>query len=82
MKANFAVLGGFIVSGFLLFTIGIFLIGNRHEAFTRHEILYIDMASVNGLAPGTQVRVEGFDGGQCPTSQSTFREVSFALGDR
>jgi phospholipid/cholesterol/gamma-HCH transport system substrate-binding protein len=69
MKANFAVLGGFIVSGFLLFTIGIFLIGNRHEAFTRHEILYIDMASVNGLAPGTQVRVEGFDGGQIKNVQ-------------
>jgi len=69
MKTNLAVLGGFVVSGFLLFTIGIFLIGNRHEAFTRHEILYIEMASVNGLAPGTKVRVEGFDAGQIKSVQ-------------
>jgi phospholipid/cholesterol/gamma-HCH transport system substrate-binding protein len=64
MKTNFAVLGGFIVAGFLLFTIGIFLIGDRHQAFTRHELLYVEMADVNGLVPGTKVRVEGFDAGQ------------------
>jgi phospholipid/cholesterol/gamma-HCH transport system substrate-binding protein len=69
MKINFAVLGAFVVAGFLLFTVGIFLIGNRHEAFTKHEILYVEMASVNGLAPGTQVRVEGFDAGQIKNVQ-------------
>jgi phospholipid/cholesterol/gamma-HCH transport system substrate-binding protein len=69
MKTNLAVLGGFIVSGFLLFTIGIFLIGDRHEAFTRHELLYVEMASVDGLVPGTKVRVEGFDAGQIKNVQ-------------
>jgi len=64
MKKNLTVVGVFIVSGLLLFTVGIFLIGDRHEAFSRHEELNIDMAGVNGLSPGTKLRVEGFDAGQ------------------
>ena len=64
MKNHLAVIGAFVVSGLLLFTIGLFLIGNRHQAFTRHEAIYIEMATVNGLVPGTKVRVEGFDAGQ------------------
>ncbi|WP_263375774.1 MlaD family protein [Granulicella aggregans] len=64
MKKHLTIVGVFIVSGLLLFTVGIFLIGDRHEAFSRHEELYIDMAGVNGLTPGTKVRVEGFDAGQ------------------
>jgi phospholipid/cholesterol/gamma-HCH transport system substrate-binding protein len=64
MKKHLTIVGVFIVSGLLLFTIGIFLIGDRHEAFSRHEELYIEMAGVNGLSPGTKVRVEGFDAGQ------------------
>jgi phospholipid/cholesterol/gamma-HCH transport system substrate-binding protein len=64
MKKHLAVLGVFIVSAILLFTVGIFLIGDRHQAFSRHEDLYVEMAGVNGLAAGTQVRVEGFVAGQ------------------
>jgi len=64
MKTNLTIVGVFIVSGLLLFTVGIFLIGDRHGAFSRHEDLYIEMAGVNGLSSGTKVRVEGFDAGQ------------------
>jgi phospholipid/cholesterol/gamma-HCH transport system substrate-binding protein len=64
MKKHLAIVGVFVVSGFLLFTIGIFLIGDRYQAFSRHEELYVEMANVDGLAPGTNVRVEGLTAGQ------------------
>jgi len=64
MNKRLAVVGAFIVSGALLFTIGIFLIGDQYQAFSRHEQLYVEMANVDGLSPGTNVRVEGLNAGQ------------------
>ena len=64
MKANFAVLGAFILAGIVLFTTALFLIGNRNQAFNKHEELYVEMATVTGIAPGSKVRASGFDAGQ------------------
>jgi len=64
MNKRLAIVGAFIVSGVLLFTIGIFFIGDQYQVFSRHEELYIEMANVDGLSPGTNVRVEGLNAGQ------------------
>ena len=64
MKPNFAVLGAFLIAGIILFTTVLFLIGNRNQAFNKHEDLYVEMATVTGIAPGSKVRASGFDAGQ------------------
>lgn len=64
MKLNFAVLGAFLIAGIILFTTVLFLIGNRNQAFNKHEELYVEMATVTGIAPGSKVRASGFDAGQ------------------
>ena len=64
MNKRLAIVGAFIVSGVLLFTIGIFLIGDQYQVFSRHEELYVEMANVDGLSPGTNVRVEGLTAGE------------------
>jgi phospholipid/cholesterol/gamma-HCH transport system substrate-binding protein len=64
MKPNFAVLGAFLLAGIILFATVLFLIGNRNQAFNKHENLYVDMATVTGIASGSKVRASGFDAGQ------------------
>ena len=64
MKTNFVAVGIFLVVAFLLFGIGLFLIGDRQQAFSRHVDFYAELANVNGVAPGSKVRVAGFDAGQ------------------
>ena len=64
MKTNFAVLGAFLIAGLILLTTTLFLIGNRNQAFNKHEDLYVEMATVTGIAPGSKVRASGFDAGQ------------------
>jgi phospholipid/cholesterol/gamma-HCH transport system substrate-binding protein len=64
MKHSFVVVGIFVASALLLFGIGLFMIGNSHEAFTRHVEFYTELFDVNGLSTGMRVRVEGFDAGQ------------------
>jgi phospholipid/cholesterol/gamma-HCH transport system substrate-binding protein len=58
MKTNLAALGAFILVGLILFTTVLFLIGDRHQAFKKHEELYVEMAKVTGIAPGSKVRAE------------------------
>ena len=64
MSKRYLQVGLFIVVGVTLFGVGIFLVGNRHEAFSRHLILYSDFADVDGLIDGSKVRVGGMDAGQ------------------
>jgi phospholipid/cholesterol/gamma-HCH transport system substrate-binding protein len=64
MKTSFLTLGTFVVIAVLLFSVGLFLIGDRHKAFSHHVIFYTDILDVNGIAPGSKVRVSGFDAGQ------------------
>jgi len=64
MKINYAVVGVFVLSAVLLFSVGLFLIGNRHKAFAHHVDFFTKLSNVNGLSPGSKVRVSGFEAGQ------------------
>lgn len=60
---NIAV-GIFVISGFALFSLGIFLIGKQNSAFRRHIEIYTEFANIDGVAKGTKVRVAGMDAGE------------------
>jgi phospholipid/cholesterol/gamma-HCH transport system substrate-binding protein len=64
MPRRFFAAGLFLIAGVILFALGIFLVGNRHEAFSRHLLLYSEFADIEGLTKGSKVRVAGFDAGQ------------------
>ncbi len=57
-------IGLFIVIGFGLFAAILFLIGNRHEAFSKHMEVYSEFSNISGLAKGAKVRVSGMDAGE------------------
>ena len=56
--------GLFVVAGLGLFTAGLFLIGNRNQAFARHVDFYADFVNLDGLSKGSKVQVAGMDAGQ------------------
>lgn len=64
MSRRYVAVGLFIIAGLALFALGIFLVGNRHEAFSRHVLLYAEFADLNGLTKGSKVRVGGMDAGE------------------
>ena len=64
MKPFRAAVAAFVILGLILFGVGLFLIGDRHKAFSHQMTLYTDLANVNGLIPGAHVRVSGYDAGQ------------------
>jgi phospholipid/cholesterol/gamma-HCH transport system substrate-binding protein len=64
MKNNYAAIGTFVLVAIVLFSIGLFLIGDRQKAFSHHTDYYTELADVNGLATGSKVRVDGYDAGQ------------------
>jgi phospholipid/cholesterol/gamma-HCH transport system substrate-binding protein len=64
MPSRYFVVGLFISAGLALFTLGIFLIGNRHEAFSHHVLLYANLPNLDGIEKGSKVQVSGMDAGQ------------------
>lgn len=72
-------MGAFVVAGVLLFSLGLFLIGNRRMLFTDNFSVYAEFASISGLQNGAKVRVAGMDGGEVtdihvpPTPSAKFR---------
>src|SRR5258708_32454119 len=64
MPRRYLAVGIFIIAGATLFALGIFLVGNRHEAFSRHVLLYTEFADLDGIAKGSKVQVAGMDAGQ------------------
>src|SRR5580658_6413962 len=64
MSRRYLAVGIFILAGVLLFTLGIFLVGSRHEAFSRHVLFYTEFADLAGIAKGSKVQVSGMDAGQ------------------
>jgi phospholipid/cholesterol/gamma-HCH transport system substrate-binding protein len=61
---RFMMVGVFVLAGLALFATGLFMIGNRHEAFARHVELYTEFSDVSGVVPGAKVQVAGMDAGQ------------------
>src|ERR1700739_3545219 len=55
MSTRYFVVGLFIIAGLALFALGIFLVGNRHEAFSRHLNLYTQFTDLNCLTTGVKV---------------------------
>ena len=64
MQNKNLMVGTFVLAGLLLFMAALFLIGNRHEAFTRHVDYYADFTNLAGLSKGSKVQVAGMDAGQ------------------
>jgi phospholipid/cholesterol/gamma-HCH transport system substrate-binding protein len=64
MPKRLLAVGIFIIAGVTLFALGIFLVGSRHEAFSRHMLLYTELANLDGVTKGSKVQVAGMDAGQ------------------
>ena len=64
MKINYTVVGVFVLSAVLLFSVGLFLVGNRQKAFVHHADFFTSLNDVNGISPGSKVRVSGFEAGE------------------
>jgi phospholipid/cholesterol/gamma-HCH transport system substrate-binding protein len=64
MSRRYLAVGIFIIAGVALFAVGIFLVGSRHEAFSRHMLLYTEFADLDGITKGSKVQVAGMDAGQ------------------
>jgi phospholipid/cholesterol/gamma-HCH transport system substrate-binding protein len=78
--------GIFVVAGLALFTTGIYMVGNRHQAFSRHTDFYAEFLNLDGLTKGSNVRVAGMDAGQVirvdvPESPSSRFRVRMRIDD-
>ena len=51
----------------MLFGIGMFLIGDRHQLFARHTEYYTEFTNLSGLTTGAKVLVSGLDAGEVLT---------------
>jgi len=86
MNRNVAV-GLFVLAGSALFITGLFLIGNRHEAFQKHLTLYTEFADLSGLAKGSKVQVDGMEAGRVeeiaiPNSPLSKFRVKFQISEK
>ncbi len=52
METRKVSIGIFVVGGLVLFGIGLFLIGDRHQAFARHSEYYSEFVNLAGLSSG------------------------------
>jgi phospholipid/cholesterol/gamma-HCH transport system substrate-binding protein len=87
MKNRNLLVGIFAIGGLILFSVGIFFVGNRHEAFARHIQLYTEFGNLNGLTNGSKVRVAGMDAGEIievgvPDSPSSRFRIKFQIDDK
>jgi hypothetical protein len=55
--ARLAGVGAFVLGGLLLFTVGLFMIGDRQMAFAKTFTVYTEFKNITGLQPGAIVRV-------------------------
>jgi phospholipid/cholesterol/gamma-HCH transport system substrate-binding protein len=61
--ARLAGVGVFVLAGLALFTVGLFMIGDRQMAFAKKFTIYTEFRKITGLQPGAIVRVSGAKGG-------------------
>jgi phospholipid/cholesterol/gamma-HCH transport system substrate-binding protein len=55
--------GVFVLATLILFTVGLFMIGDRQMAFARKFVVYAEFGKITGLQPGAIVRVSGAKAG-------------------
>src|SRR5215510_8137196 len=87
MKTSKAAIGLFVIGGLVLFGVGMFLIGDRHQVFARHTEYYSEFVNLAGLAKGAKVRVGGMDAGQVlaidvPDSPSSRFRVKWRINEK
>src|SRR5262245_50531486 len=80
-------IGFFVVGGLVLFGLGMFLIGDRHQVFARHAEYFSEFVNLAGLANGAKVRVAGMDAGQVvaigvPDSPSSRFRVKWRIDEK
>jgi phospholipid/cholesterol/gamma-HCH transport system substrate-binding protein len=80
-------IGFFVIGGLALFGLGMFLIGDRHQLFTRRVEYYSDFVELAGMTTGAKVRVAGMDAGQVlavavPASPSARFRVKWRIDAR
>ena len=61
--ARLAGVGAFVLGGLVLFTVGLFMIGDRQMAFAKKFTIYTEFKKITGLQPGAIVRVSGAKAG-------------------
>ena len=61
--ARLAGVGVFVLGGLVLFTVGLFMIGDRQMAFAKKFTIYTEFKKITGLQPGAIVRVSGAKAG-------------------
>jgi phospholipid/cholesterol/gamma-HCH transport system substrate-binding protein len=84
---KYSEVGSFVVASLGLFAIGLFMIGNRHEAFARHMDFYTEFADLSGIAKGTKVQVAGMNAGEVldiaiPDSPSSKFRIHFQINEK
>ena len=73
------VVGLFVVTGVLLFAVGLFMIGDRRKLFSKDFEVVAEFKELGGLQDGANVKVGGMDAGEVidievpPQPQSKFR---------
>ncbi|HEY3138050.1 MAG TPA: MlaD family protein [Blastocatellia bacterium] len=87
METKKVSIGIFVVGGLILFGVGMFLIGDRHQIFARHVDYYSEFVNLAGLATGAKVRVAGMDAGQVlsidvPDSPSSQFRVKWRINEK
>ncbi len=58
------IIGLFVLAGLVLFSLGLFLVGNGQKAFHKHVESYAEFINLSGLAKGAKVRVDGLEAGE------------------
>src|ERR1700679_1037783 len=64
MRIHTWAIGLFLILGIGLFTVILFLIGNRHDVFGKHVEFYAEFSDIGGLPSGAQVQVSGVEAGE------------------
>lgn len=87
METKNAGIGLFVIAGLVLFGLGMFLIGDRHQVFAQHREYYSEFVNLAGLTRGTKVRVAGMDAGEVvgidvPASPSSRFRVKWRIESR
>ncbi len=88
MNRNKKLIVGIFVGGcLLLFGVGLFLIGDSQQLFTKSFTVYADFAKITGIQDGGKVRVAGMDAGtvtniEVPSRPDTPFRVQFRIVEK